>query len=204
MNRQPIEVSLDLAPLPFLDAGEAANDSHLDRPTNHGFTDMNLLVATAVARVTAHVRPVHVNVALELAEGQPVVTGDATAVAFAVAGVLAARLRAAEDAGEHDELRVIVREHDRHVRVLVAAHDVPPLGMVRALAGDDDVRGVDATVAHCRRLVEGLGGTLSLARCGDGLAVELSLPACPQGNSVRVMPPRRHEHSNLGRIALAS
>lgn len=180
--------TLSLQPLPFAVGGEAANDSHFGRHHDQGLTDVNLLVATAVARVTAHMSPRNLNVVLQLAAGQPTVAGDGTAIAFAMAGVLAARLRACDEGGEHDDIHVVVVERDRHVRVFIAGHDVPPLGMVRALAQDAQDSHCDRTVAHCRRLVEGLGGTLRLGQCGDELAVELSLPACPQGPAVRMSP----------------
>lgn len=185
-NRTSIP-TVSLQPLPFTAGTEAANDSHFGRQ-HEGLTDVNLLVATAVARVTAHLRPQNLNVVLQLADGQPTVAGDATAIAFAMAGVLAARLKACDDSGEMNDIHVLVVEQDRRVRVFIAGSDVPPLGMVRALTPDEDCTQCDRTVAHCRRLVEGLGGTLRLGQCGDELAVELSLPTIPQGPGLRMLP----------------
>lgn len=171
--------------------GDPANDSS---PTHSArWTDANLLVATTVARVSAFLQPHRANVSLGLCPGHPVIAGDSTTLAFALAGVLGALLRSldadqgVDTAVADSTLRVSVGETDERVRITVALPDVPPLGIVRALAGND--RDSDPTVAHCRRLIESCGGTLALADADGVLAFAMVLPRCPLGPSVRVLPP---------------
>ena len=172
--------------------GEPANDTapmHSAR-----WTDANLLVATTVARVSAFLQPHRANVALGLSPGHPVIAGDSTTLAFALAGVLGALLRSLESEYAVDAVdigstvRVAVAEVDERVRITVTLPDVPPLGIVRALAGDGEA-GADPTVAHCRRLIESCGGTLALADADGVLAFAMMLPRCPLGPAVRVLPP---------------
>jgi hypothetical protein len=172
--------------------GEPANDSSPMHSAR--WTDANLLVATTVARVSAFLQPHRANVSLGLCPGHPVIAGDSTTLAFALAGVLGALLRsldadhAVDTASADSTLRVSVGETDARVRITVALPDVPPLGIVRALAGNDH-EGADPTVAHCRRLIESCGGTLALADADGVLAFAMVLPRCPLGPSVRLLPP---------------
>jgi hypothetical protein len=170
--------------------GEAANDSAPQHSAR--WTDANLLVATTVARVSAFLQPHRANVSLGLSPGHPVIAGDSTTLAFALAGVLGALLRSLEsDALALDDgstLKVSVAEADERVRITVTLPDVPPLGIVRALAGVGPA-GADPTVAHCRRLIESCGGTLALADADGVLAFAMMLPRCPLGPAVRVLPP---------------
>jgi hypothetical protein len=166
--------------------GEPANDTAPARSVR--FTDANLLVATTVARVTAFLQPRYANVALALCPGHPVIAGDSTTLSFALAGMLGALLRSLEADGNDAIVRVSVGEEDERVRITMTLPEVPPLKIVRALAGDGTT-GVDPTVAHCRRLVESCGGTLVLADADGVLAFAMSLPRCPLGPAVRVLPP---------------
>lgn len=172
--------------------GEPANDSSPAQSVR--WTDANLLVATTVARVSAFLQPHRANVTLGLSPGHPVIAGDSTTLAFALAGVLGALLRSLESehavdiAGADSTLRVAVAEIEERVHITVALPDVPPLGIVRALAGDTTA-GADPTVAHCRRLIESCGGTLALADADGVLAFAMVLPRCPLGPTVRVLPP---------------
>ena len=178
-----------LAMLPLEPAllAEAVNDSHV---ASTPWTDVNLLVATTVARVSTCLRPEHVNVELSLAEGQPVASGDSTALAFALSGTLSALLHGVDEEGNDGRLRVEVAEHHGQVLVSLIVHDVPPLGLVRALAdGVAPASPTDPTVAHCRRLVEACGGTLRLASQNSGIAVEMRLRCCPLDNGLRILPP---------------
>jgi hypothetical protein len=166
----------------------AANDSTTG--PDYTFADVELLVATTVARVTARVQPEFVNVVLDLSAHDAIVAGNPTTLAFALAGILGALLRAADENGDDEVLRIVVTEHGRHVRVSIAGPDVPPLCMLRALADSPSTALADPTVAHCRRIVEHLGGTLGLGSSDGELAVELCLPAYPQGKDIRVLTPR--------------
>lgn len=168
--------------------GDAANDCAAGPA--YTLTDVELVVATTVARVTARVQPQFVNVVLDLSADGAVVDGNPTALAFALAGILGGLLRAADDNGDDEVLRIVVTEQHRQVRVSIAGPDVPPLRMIRALSGHSSGAMADPTVAHCRRLIEHEGGTLRLGTCAGELAVELCLPAHPQGRGVRVLPPR--------------
>jgi hypothetical protein len=179
--------SLQLTPFADDFQGDAANDCNFepDQPV----TDVELLVATTVARVTARMQPEFVNVVLDLSAHESMVAGNPTSLAFALAGILGALLRAAEENGEDEVLRVVVTERHHVVRVSIAGPDVPPLRMIRALSGERDVGMADPTVAHCRRIVEREGGSLGLATCAGELAVELSLPCYPQDRGIRVLRP---------------
>jgi len=177
--------SLELSPLDPSLAGTPANDTAPAR--SQRWTDANLLVATTVARVSACLQP-QIHVALGLCADHPVIAGDSTTLAFALSGVLAALLRSVEADGEDATLRVSVTEAAERVRIIVALPDVPPLGIVRALASEGR-EGADPTVAHCRRLVESCGGTMALADAGGVLAFAIVLPRCPFGPEVRVLPP---------------
>lgn len=186
--------SLDLAPSADDHRGDAANDCSFG--PGETFTDVELLVATTVARVTARIQPERVNVVLDLAAHDSVVAGNPMRLAFALAGILGALLRAAEENGDDEVLHIVVTEHDRLVRVSIAGPDVPPLRMIRALSGEPSVSLADPTVAHCRRLVEQEGGSLALGACDGELAVELCLPCLPQDRGIRVLRPR-HQAANL-------
>lgn len=181
--------SLELAPRADDHHGDAANDCSFG--PGETFTDVELLVATTVARVTARVQPEHVNVVLDLDAHESVVAGNPMTLAFALAGILGAVLRAAEENGDDEVLHIVVTEHDHLVRVSIAGPDVPPLRMIRALSGDPGASMSDPTVAHCRRLVEEEGGSLALGACAGELAVELCLPCIPQDRGIRLLRPRR-------------
>jgi len=181
LNRLSDHANLDLGV-------DAANDS--TSGPECAFTDVELLVATTVARVTAHVQPEFVNVALDLSAPDAIVVGNPTSLAFALAGILGSLLRAADENGDDEVLRIVVTEDGPHVRVTLAGPDVPPLRMIRALSGSPLQEMADPTVAHCRRIVEHFGGSLRLGSSAGELAVELCLPAYPQGKGLRVLAPR--------------
>ena len=180
--------STDLSPLVDDHAGDPANDYNCG--PKYIFADVELLVATTVARVTARVQPEFVNVMLDLSADGALVAADPTSLAFALAGVLGAVLRAADDNGVDQNLHIVVTETDRVVRISIAGPDVPPLRMIRALSGDPAPSLVDPTVVHCRHLIERQGGTLGLGACAGELAVELCLPALPRSGGLRVIAPR--------------
>lgn len=186
--------SLELTNLADLHHGDAANDCSFG--PDESFTDVELLVATTVARVTARVQPEHVNVVLDLAAHDAVVAGNPTTLSFALAGILGALLRAAEENGDDAILSIVVTEQDRSVCVSIAGPDVPPLRMIRALSGEPGVSMADPTIAHCRRLVEAEGGSLGLGACAGELAVQLSLPCTPQDPGIRILRPRRSAASH--------
>jgi hypothetical protein len=180
---------------------DAANDGPSADASE--WTDVNLIVATTVARVSARLRPTHVNVALDLDGGDPMVAGDATALSFALAGTLGALVIAAEESGDEQDLRVQVTAHERQVCVAIVGGEVPPLRVLRALAGDADPTMCDPTVAHCRRLIEGQGGSLDLVAQDGELALALRLPLAPAGKGNRVPTSLRRRGSRTERPALA-
>ncbi len=187
--------TLDLTPHADDHTGDAANDSTTG--PSCGFTDVELLVATTVARVTSRVQPEFVNIVLDLSATGAIVSGDPTTLAFALAGILGAMLRDAEDGRTEETFHVVVTERDRLVRISIAGPDVPPLRMLRALSGDGTLPQADRTVLHCRHLVEQLGGSLALGACAGELAIELVLPAAPNGRILRVLPPPRVRNEPL-------
>ncbi|HWB74665.1 MAG TPA: hypothetical protein VG755_06910 [Nannocystaceae bacterium] len=183
--------------------GDAANDGPSADVSE--WTDVNLIVATTVARVSARMRPAFVNVALDLDGGDPMVAGDATALSFALAGTLGALVRAAEDAGDEQDLRVRVTAYEHQVCVAIVGGEVPPLSVLRALTGVPqlDPTMCDPTVAHCRRLIEAEGGSLVITECDGELALALRLPVAPAGKGSRVPAPLRRKRSHAARPALA-
>lgn len=190
--------TIELTPLAddALGAGiDAANDS--TSGPDYTFADVELLVATTVARVTARVQPEFVNVVLDLSAHDAIVAGNPTTLAFALAGILGSLLRAADEYGDDEVLRIAVDHHGPNVRVTLAGSFVPPLRMVRALSGTAGQELADPTVAHCRRIVEHLGGSLRLGSSAGELAVELSLPSCPEGKGLRVLAPRSLRRSKV-------
>ncbi len=180
--------STDISQLVDDHAGDPANDYSCG--PKYIFADVELLVATTVARVTARVQPEFINVMLDLSADGAVVAADPISLAFALAGVLGAVLRAADDNGVDENLHIVVTEADRVVRISIAGLDVPPLRMLRALSDDPAQSLADPTVVHCRHLIELQGGTLGLGACGGELAVEVCLPALPRSGRLRVVAPR--------------
>ena len=190
-----------LLPHLFDNEGDAANDGPCADASE--WTDVNLIVATTVARVSARMRPAFVNVALDLDGGDPMVAGDATALSFALAGTLGALVRAAEEAGDEQDLRVRVTAYEHQVCVAIVGGEVPPLSVLRALTGGADPTMCDPTVAHCRRLIEAEGGSLVIAECDGELALALRLPVAPAGKGSRVPAPLRRKASRAARPMLA-
>ncbi|MBC8071960.1 MAG: hypothetical protein IAG13_26770 [Deltaproteobacteria bacterium] len=165
---------------------EAANDGLPRGALGYEWTDVNLLVATTVARVSARMRPSLCNVALDLDDGDPVVAGDAVALGFALAGTLAALIRSAEETGGEHDLRVCVAGQGRQVCVSMVGLELPSFAVLRALDGGNDPRLCDPTVAHCRRLIEGQGGSLVLEVQDGQMALALRLPVAPASKGTRV------------------
>lgn len=197
--------SFRFPPLPrIFDAeGDAANDGPANVDASE-WTDVNLMVATTVARVSARLRPELVNVALDLDESDPMVRGDATALAFALSGTLGALVHAAEESGDEQDLRVVVATQVCQVCVAILGGEVPPLPILRALTGDTDGQLSDPTVAHCRRLIEEQGGSLTLTVLDGQLALALRFPVAPAGQGNRVPAPlRRPRVPAVGRAVLA-
>lgn len=171
------------APLPAdLAADAAANDGPVPG-TRTRWTDMNLLVATTVARVSAHLTSSGGHVTLQLAAGHPVALGDSAALQFALAGLLTAML-----ADHEAHVRVEVGEDEHDVCVAIVSDSLLPLAVVQALSPDTLGDG-DPTVSHCRRLVEACGGRLTLTEDQGELALQMNVPRCPLGPGVRVFPP---------------
>jgi hypothetical protein len=61
----------------------------------------------------------------------------------------------------------------------------------------------DPTVAHCRRLIEGEGGSLVITECDGELALALRLPVAPAGKGSRVTAPLRRKVARAARPMLA-
>ncbi len=171
------------APIPAdLQADNAANDGPVPG-TRTRWTDMNLLVATTVARVSARLGASGSYVTLHLAASNPVALGDSAALQFALAGLLTALL-----ADSHAHARVEVAEDEHDVCVAIVSDELPPLPVVQALS-PNTVGDGDPTVAHCRRLVEACGGRLNLVEDQGELALQMNVPRCPLDPGVRVFPP---------------
>lgn len=198
-------VPFPLLPDCFQARGDAQGDAANDGPSDDAseWTDVNLIVATTVARVSARMRPVFVNVALDLDGGDPMVASDATTLSFALAGTLGALVRAAEEAGDEQDLRVRVTAYEHQVCVAIVGGEVPPLPVLRALTGGADPTMCDPTVAHCRRLIEGEGGSLVIAECDGELALALRLPLAPAGKGSRIPAPLRRKPLRAARPMLA-
>jgi hypothetical protein len=191
----PLLVSISLDP-----TDEAANDGPGRDALASEWTDVNLMVATTVARVSAQLRPLHVNVALDLDGRDPMVRGDATALAFALSGTLGALIRTADQiCGDHD-LKVRVTAQQHHICVAMVGDELPSLEVLRALVGNADPRISDPTVAHCRRLIEAEGGSLVLEQQDGEIALALRLPVAPATIGPRVPAPRRKPSSRSERF----
>lgn len=181
------DISIELLPVADDLLGSAANES--SSGLEYAVADAELMVATTVARVTAQLQPVNVNIELDLSAHGAIVAGDPTALAFALAGILGGLIRAADDTGEETTLRVVVTEHDDEVDVAIAGPDLPPLRIIRALGDDSTPSLADPTALHCRHIVERQGGSLGLSVRDGELAIEFHLRAIPQGRGIRVLPP---------------
>lgn len=150
----------------------AANDC----ARGHGqprVVDVNALVGRVVAHVMAKVSGgPNVDLQLVLAPGRHVVQGDPVALSFALSGILAAQLCAADE-GDGD-IAVTTAASGEGVRVMISNNGIPPLAFVRAIANDDG-KG-DPTLAHCRRLIEAEGGRLCLAEQAGSIALCVVFP----------------------------
>ena len=136
-----------------------------------------------------------VDVQLVLAPGRHVVQGDPVALSFALSGILAAQLRAADDSD--DGLIAVTTAADAHgVRVTISSNGIPPLEFVRAVAGDGSANVGDPTLAHCRRLIEGEGGRLCLIEQAGRIAMCVMFPA---GAAFERGPPPADRRSHRAR-----
>lgn len=160
--------------------------------------DVNLLVAEVAGRVAAHVQSEKVDIELDLHPHVPEIEGDASLLGFVVAGVLVAQLRALE--GADDGLIKIKTEVERReVKISILANGVPLLGAVRAI--EHDPSAADPTMAHCCRLIEALGGWISLRDEYGFLGFTLNLPSFPRVCGGRVLPLVRREELDVMAIA---
>gem|GEM_PF-6136501 len=160
-----------------------ANDGRRSCTPRHTI-DVNSLVSAVVSKVLARAqRKVVMDVVLS--HRRPQVSADAGAMAFALAGVLAAQLQGFEDA-ESGLVKIVVDANPRTVRVAVLSEALPLLRFVRAT--ETGPRGrlnrPDPTMAHCRRLIERQGGTLELAEQGGLIGFCIELPALPRHNAI--------------------
>jgi len=164
----------------------AANDC----ARGHGqprVVDVNALVGRVVAHVMAKVSDgPNVDVQLVLAAGRHIVQGDPVALSFALSGILAAQLRAADE-GDGD-IAVTTTADGHGVRVTISNNDIPPLAFVRAVAGDADANDGDPTLAHCRRLIEAEGGRLCLVEQAGGIALCVVFPPVLPTNVLPLTP----------------
>ena len=172
--------------------GRAANDSRSEVPYSDAMTaHANLLVAGVVGRVAARAASETVGVELSLAHGDPIIYGDRAQIEFAVAGVLAAQFRALEE-NDGGTVRVEVTADTQDVTISITADDVPPLRFVRAVAAVPGA-GADATLLHCRRVLEQLGGTLELTEHDGQLGFSIALPRMTLSPNIRLLPLARRE-----------
>lgn len=137
--------------------------------------DVNVLVGRVVAHVMAKVSGgPNVDLQLVLAPGRHVVQGDPVALSFALSGILAAQLRAADE-GDGD-IAVTTAASGEGVRVMISNNGIPPLEFVRAIANDGGTKVGDPTLAHCRRLIEAEGGRLCLVEQAGSIALCVVFP----------------------------
>lgn len=188
----PAECPTDLVPLDRRWEGQAANDAGV--VLRRG-SDFNLLVASIVGQVTVRVRPRRVNVELSLATGRPIIKGDTAGLAFAIAGVLGAQLRNLEEADGGD-LRVETQINAQAVSVVISSSELPSLQCVRAIEGDNRAE-TDPTLAHCRRLVESLGGSIELADDRGLIGFRITVPSLTRCHPLRIVPDEEHAASEF-------
>ena len=164
----------------------AANDC----ARGHGqprVVEVNALVGGVVAHVMAKVSGgASVDLKLVLAPGRHVIQGDPVALSFALSGILAAQLRAADE-GDGD-IAVTTAANGEGVRVMISNTGIPPLEFVRAIANDTDTKSGDPTLAHCRRLIEGEGGRLCLVEQAGSIALCVVFPPVVPTNVLPLAP----------------
>jgi len=191
----PSAVAVDLLPQlsTTLCATRAANDPGANTyGSDDKVRDVNLLVAEVAGRVAAHVQSAKVDIELDLQPNVPEIEGDASLLGFVVAGVLVNQLRALEGADD-GVIRIKTEVRRREVKISILANGVPLLGAVRAL--ENDRESADPTMAHCCRLIEALGGWISLRDEYGFLGFTLNLPSFPRVCGGRVLPlTPRDEH----------
>lgn len=167
-------------------ATRAANDPGASTyGSDDRVADVNLLVAEVAGRVAAHVQSAEVDIELDLQPNVPEIDGDASLLGFVIAGVLVAQLRSLEGADD-GVIRVKTEVRRREVKISILANGVPLLGAVRAIE-DCDASG-DPTMAHCCRLLEQLGGWISLRDERGFMGFTLNLPSFPRVTGGRVLP----------------
>lgn len=180
-------------------ATRAANDpGSAGYGTEDRVRDVNLLVAEVAGRVAAHVQSAQVDIELDLQPNVPEIEGDASLLGFVVAGVLVAQLRALEGADD-GVIRIKTEVERREVKISILANGVPLLGAVRAI--EEDRESADPTMAHCCRLIEELGGWISLRDEYGFLGFTLNLPSFPRVCGGRVLPMFPEEDIEVTAIA---
>jgi len=185
VSNTPANPSFRVLPVGAVADDQPANDSGAAFAVRTH--QVNTLVAGVVGQVAARVQSKNVNIALRLAPGDPSVATDPSELSFIFGAMLGAALRIVEEErGEY--VGVQVSAERSAVRIAVTTDGVPPLQFVRAL----DPRGcggeVDPTLAHCRRLVEAVGGALVLIEQGGRLGFALELPRAILSPRIRLLP----------------
>ena len=161
----------------------AANDCAQQRPVRRAL-EVNAMVGRVVGHVMSKLAEgPSIDVQLVLAAGRRVIEGDPVALSFALSGILTATLAAAEDG----EVAVTTAADTNGVQITIAADGVPPLRLVRAVAGDASMG--DPTLVHCRRLIEEQGGSIRLVEDHGRIALQVAFPSVVPSNVVPL--PRR-------------
>ena len=152
----------------------AANDCAQHRQQRHA-VDVNAMVGRIVGHVMSKLpQGPSIDVQLVLAAGRRVIEGDPVALSFALSGILTATLASTEEG----EVSVTTAADTDGVRITIASDGVPPLGLVRAIAGDASMG--DPTLVHCRRLIEAQGGSIRLVEDSGRIALQVAFPSvCP-------------------------
>ncbi|TPV95516.1 MAG: hypothetical protein B7733_09695 [Myxococcales bacterium FL481] len=171
---------------------DAANDAPLPGTDASWVHDVNRLVSGVVHQLSRRLIEHRVLLELDLCPGAPSVSGDPQQLAFVLEGILAAEMESVADV-ERGVIRIKTSVSPDAVKISVLGNSLPLLRFIRAVAEDESGLGdMDPTVAHCRRVLEELGGWIELRDERGFVGFELNIPALPLCNPTSVVPFRLH------------